>query len=382
MSNVGNVWITTKLKDQATAQFKKNLGVMRNSALKFGASFGAFSALRSGINEISNAAEAQDSLNRLIGKDGVAALEKYAKTSVNTMGMSRGQLLETANNFAGLFGVIPKGALNTGEAIGALEQRVADLGSQFTKSNEEISTGLQSALSGRISLTLQQMGIYLNQTSMETRMAAGEFAKFGFAADRSFASLTEGEKVLLRYQAFMAQSAGVTNNFADTAGISLPNQLKIMKAQLVTSAAEISKTLMPALMKIIPMISDLVQWLAKASDWIIGLGKLFALFKVTQFLVSMGKAIKALYVFAVAKAGAMGGIAGAVTAGLVAAGLSEILVGIGGDLFSSGGSGSSGVAAQKSSNTTFIHVSGGATVDSVRSNDAGHNVQTVFGRGE
>lgn len=232
---------------------------MQRSALKFAASFGAFSALKSGVNEISDAAEAQDSLNRLIGKDGVAALDKYAKTSISTMGMTRGQLLETANNFAGLFGVIPKGAINTGEAIGALEQRVADLGSQFNKSNEEISTGLQSALSGRISLTLQQMGIYLNQTAMETRMASGEFAKFGFAAGTSFASLTEGEKVLLRYQAFMAQSEAATGNFAQTAGISLPNQLKMMKSQLLTTAATLSKALMPLIMKLIPALTKMAD---------------------------------------------------------------------------------------------------------------------------
>lgn len=383
MSNVGNIWVTTRLKDKATKDFKKSMGIMRNSAIKFMGVFAAFQGLKAGVKQVSDLAEAQDSLNRLIGADGVKALQKFSDTAVQTAGMSRAEALTTANNFAGLFSLIPTGALNTGQALGDLEQRVADLGSQFNRSNEEISTGLQSALAGRVSLTLQQMGIRLDATTMQTKLAAGEFANLGFAADKSWTSLTAGEQVLLRYQEFMNTSQASAGNFAATLGISLPNKIKMMKAQLLETAAAISTALMPMLMKLIPILTKLADWISH-NTWLVGaLAGAFAAFKLGNFLMKMGKAIMALYAYAVAKAGAEGGIMGVVTAGVVAAGLATILGGIaGGMFFGGGGSGGSGSGAgQKAQNTVVINVSGGANVDGVRDNGGNFNVQTNHGSG-
>lgn len=177
--------MSLRLRDKATQEFRQKMNVMRNSVVKMMAGFQAYNFLKGGINQISDAAEAQDSLNRLIGEKGTKALDEFAKKAAGTAGLSRAEVLETANNFAGLFKVIPEGAIDTGNALVGLEQRVADLGSQFNKSNEEIFSGLQSALSGRISLTLQQMGIYLNETAMKTKLLAGEFTSLGFSSTTS-----------------------------------------------------------------------------------------------------------------------------------------------------------------------------------------------------
>lgn len=381
--NVGNIYVTTRLKDKATKDFKKSMGIMRNSAIKFMGVFAAFKGLQVGVRQVSDLAEAQDSLNRLIGVDGVKALEKFSNTAVQTAGMTRADALTTANNFAGLFTMIPEGAINTGQALGDLMQRVADLGSQFNRSNEEISTGLQSALAGRISLTLQQMGIRLDATSMQTRLAAGEFASMGFAATQSWASIAAGDQVLLRYQAFMNQSKKSAGNFVDTLGISLPNKMKLMKAQLLETAATLSKALMPVLLKLVPILTRMAEWVSKNTGLIGALAGAFAAFKVVGFVAKMAKAIMALYAFAVAKAGAEGGIAGVITAGVVAGGLAMILGGIAGGMFFGGGGSSSGSASagQKSQNTVVINVSGGANIDGIRDNGGNFNVQTNHGSG-
>lgn len=379
MSSAGNIWVSLRLRDKATQEFRQKMNVMRNSVVKMMAGYAGFNFLKSGVSQLSTAAEAQDSLNRLIGEKGTKALMEFGKTASQTAGLSRAEVLDTANKFAGLFKVIPEGAIDTGNALVGLEQRVADLGSQFEKSNEEIFTGLQSALSGRISLTLQQMGIYLNETAMKTKILAGEFQNIGYSAETSWSKLTEGEKVLLRYQAFMGGTKESADNFAATLGISLPNQIKTMKSSFKNAAADLSKSLIPSLMKLIPMLSKLAEFIANNTKLIWGLAGAFAGFKIAKFVVSMGKAIMALYAFAVAKAGAEGGIAGVITGGAVAAGLGAILGGIAGGMFfgGSGGGGGSSSGQPKAAPMAPVNITVISSDPDLRVNGNGAN----FGRG-
>lgn len=376
----GSVYVNLKLRDQATKQLKASIGGMGRMVSKMAVGFGAFSLIKNGVKQISDAAEAQDSLNRLIGKDGTKALTDFANTASRTAGMTRAEVLETANNFAGLFGQIPAGAIDTGKTLAEIEQRVADLGSQFNKSTESINTGLQSALSGRVSLTLQQMGIDLSQTAMQARVAAGAFTQLGFDASTSFQSLSMGEQVLLRQKAFMDLTNKSAGNFAATLGISLPNQIKKMKAKFLEMSASLSKAVMPILNAMLPVLSKLAEFIERNAKFITILAGAFAAFKLGNFLVKMYKAIAAMIQLAVAKAAAAGGPAALITGGVVLAGLIAMLGGVaGGMLFGAGGSGSQQQAA--ATTTTVINVSGGATVDEVRSTNANHNVQTNFGRG-
>lgn len=110
---------------------------------------------------------------------------------------------------------------------------------------------------------------------------------------------------------------------------------------------------------------------------------IFAAFKVTSMVMKLIQLSTAYAALAVAKTGAESGpasvftiplVVGAIAAGMAAFGVAKV----GGMM----GAGSGGTTVQPSQTTTVINVSGGATVDSVRSNSGNHNVQTNFGRGD
>lgn len=184
--------------------------------------------------------------------------------------------------------------------------------------------------------------------------------------------------MLLRYQAFMNGTNQSAGNFADTLGISLPNKIKKMKADFKAASAELAAALMPVINKLIPALSKMAEFIGKNTALIGVMAGAFAAFKIVGFLKSMRKAIMALYAFAVAKAGAEGGIAGVFTAGVVATGLATILGGIAGGMFFGGGSGGGSSSAQPQAAPMApvqIHIT--TTDPDLRVNGRGDN----FGRG-
>ena len=383
MSQIGSLFLRVGVKNDASKQMSGILKGMRGQMMKFGLAFGAFNFFKTGISQASDFAEAQDSLNRLIGKDGVAALTKFGKTASATAGISSADALTMANNFAGLFAQIPKGAINTGKALVGLEQRVADLGSQFNKSNEEIFKGLQSALSGRVSLTLQQMGIDLSATSLQAEIAAGHFTNMGIAAGTSMASIDKGTLVLMRYRSFLEQTKKSTGNFAATLGISLPNQMKKFKSSMADAKKGIGQALMPAIMKIMPMLQKMADFIANNTKLILGLAAAFVGFKLGGFITKIGIAIAQLVAMAVAKTAAQTGI-GALAAvpmvlGAIGAGIA-VAVGMSGMGSSAGSSGAASSGTSPSTAIT-VNVNSATGETSVAGNAQNVNVQSNFGRG-
>ncbi len=347
---------------------------------------GVFKFFKTGVQAASDYGEAQDSLNRLIGSDGTKALEKFAATASKTSGLSQKEVLETANQFAGLFQTIPKGAIDTGNALVQLEGRVSDLGSQFNKSNDEIFTGLQSALSGRVSLTLQQMGIDLSQTALQTRIATGEFENLGISHDTSMSSLTSGQAVLLRYTAFMNSTQKSTGNFSQTLGISLPNQIKKMKSEFTNAAATLTQAWLPTITKVVSMLAKMGEFIGNNKVLVTALAGAFAGFKLGNFLFKIGQAIAQLIALGTAKAAAQGGIAGLITGGAFLAGITAMVGGVAGAYFA-GGSGSSNsvststVAAKKQPIELSVTMTQNGEVENASSN-SGTAIRSVGNLGK
>lgn len=383
MSQVGNIWVKLGLKDNASKQMQAAFGQMRSMAFRFASIMGGMSFFKNGLQELSNYAEAQGNLNRVIGKEGTAALEQFAAGAAAAAGLSKGQVLDSANQLAGIFQRIPAGTIDASKAIQDLIQRSADLGQAWGRSSEEIRSGMQSALIGRVPLMLKEMNVDLADNAINAQIAAGAFTQYGIASNMAFNQLSSAQQVLVRYLMIMQQTSSVTGEFAKNLGTSLSGQIGKTKADFSNLTSTITQTMLPAIMNILKVVQNLITWFDKAKVYIMAFAGAFLAVKVSSFIIKVGQAVRALIALAVAKEAASKGIGALITAPILIAGLSAIIGGIGGGIMASMNSGGGGGGeASTAAPANVIHVTVN-TADSslqVSGNGRNNNVQAAFGR--
>ena len=159
-----------------------------------------------------------------------------------------------------------------------LTQLGYDLSSFFNISVEDAMQKLESAISGELE-PVRRLGYALSQNNLqelygkEVTLALSEayselensMSDAGLAAlaaeygyNRNISTMTEAEKVQLRYIALMKQNSIVQGDLART--LEAPaNQLRILKAQLNMAAREIGNIFIPALNAILPYAIAVVQ---------------------------------------------------------------------------------------------------------------------------
>lgn len=381
MAKVGNIWIDLMANDKATSTIKSSFSGLIGMATRFGLAFSAASFVKGGISQMSDYVEAQDSLNRLIGVEGTKALTDYANKAASVAGLSKADFLTNSNNLAGLFSVINDSSFDVSDALIKVQQRVADLGSQYNKSNEDIFAGLQSGLAGRISMTLQQMGIYLTSDAMDTAMLAGEFTNLGYAANTSYESLDASTKTLLRYQHFLNTTDQSAGNFAKTLGISFPNQLKKFNSDVKNSSQNIGSSLIPTIEKLLPILEKMATFISDNIKWILGLAAAFAGFKLGGFI---GQAITAIGLFvgmALGKIASETGIGALAAVPAAAAILGGIIGGVTGGVWFSGATSSSNGSTTTPEVSDKFEFNFNTITSEVSLNGKPYNSQSGLGRG-
>lgn len=159
-----------------------------------------------------------------------------------------------------------------------LTQLGYDLSSFFNISVEDAMQKLESAISGELE-PVRRLGYALSQNNLqelygkEVTLALSEayselensMSDAGLAAlaaeygyNRNISTMTEAEKVQLRYIALMKQNSIVQGDLART--LEAPaNQLRILKAQFNMAAREIGNIFIPALNAILPYAIAVVQ---------------------------------------------------------------------------------------------------------------------------
>ena len=166
-----------------------------------------------------------------------------------------------------------------------LTQLGYDISSFFNISIEDAMQKLQSAMSGELE-PVRRLGYALSQNNLqelygkEVTSALAESYKeleksldgaglsqlaveMGF--DRNISTMTEAEKVQLRYIALMKQNTIVQGDMART--LEAPaNQLRILQAQLTQAARAIGNIFIPALNAILPYAIAVVQVIREIAD--------------------------------------------------------------------------------------------------------------------
>lgn len=177
-------------------------------------------------------------------------IKTWADTAIESMGLSAETAMSAAATYANMsdgMGIAEDTAL---EMAMSMTQLSADLASFNNTSQETAQIALNSIWTGETE-TLKKYGIVMT----ETNLAAFAMQQ---GITKNISSLSQAEKVQLRYNYVLANTANAQGDFARTSD-SVANQTRMAKEQLKEAAATLGQNLLPIVSKGLGVINDLLK---------------------------------------------------------------------------------------------------------------------------
>lgn len=227
-----------------------------------GGIYGLIRGAKEAITISSDLTEAQNVVEQGFG-DMSDKIEKFAETSIQNFGLSELAAKQTAGLYSVMaksLGVLPEQATDMAVSLTGL---TGDLASFYNTKQDVAQTALKSIFTGETE-SLKKYGVILTQTNLQ------QFA-YSQGIQKSIGSMTEAEKVQLRYAYVMQATKAAQGDFARTAGGSWANQIRILTEQFRQLAGIIGGGLVAAFLPVVKAINTVV---AK----IIGLAKVISSF--------------------------------------------------------------------------------------------------------
>lgn len=228
--------------------------------------FRALGLVRKAINISSDLTEVQNVIDVSFGNM-AGMVDKFTGNSIQKFGMSE----LAAKKMAGVY-------MAMGRSLGAPQKEMADMSIELTKlaadmssfynvSQEDVGEDLRSVFTGMVR-PLRDYGIDLTQANLQQYALAQGIQK-------PVAAMSQLEKVQLRYNYVMQQTAGIQGDYQRTAG-TWANQVRLLCQQFQQLGAIVGGTLInafkPFLTAMNAVISKVIAVAKAISD---ALGKIF-----------------------------------------------------------------------------------------------------------
>lgn len=260
------------------------------------------------------ASDYEENINKMNVAFGESAktVKEFTDNAMTGFGLSK----VAASDAASSFGAMAKGVGLSNEQAAemaiTLTGLTADLGSYFNASNDVAQTALESVFTGNAQ-ALKKFGVVMTETNLQQ-----------YAKDQKlvYERLSNTEKVLLRYNYVLAQTADASGDYERT-NDGLANSVKTCQAALQDLATALGEQLLPIVTPIIQGITEAINKLANLPEpiqkVIVYVGLIAAaigplLIAGGQLLIGIGSLIK----YAPAAVAAIKGVTTATTVGCAA----------------------------------------------------------------
>jgi hypothetical protein len=215
--------------------------------------------LAAGGAAIKFASDFEESLNKVDVAFGDSADEvrNFAKETLKTYGIAQG----TALDMAALFGDMATGMGISQDAAAALSTSMVGLAgdvASFKNMNiQEVTTALNGVFTGETE-SLKRLGVVMTETNLK------QFA-LEKGITQSLEAMSQGEKVMLRYEYVMAMLANSQGDFERTGG-GAANQMRVFTESLKELAVQFGQVMLPAFTRAIKVVNGWVESLRAMDD--------------------------------------------------------------------------------------------------------------------
>ena len=204
------------------------------------------------------ASDFEESLNKVsvAFKDSSKDVQAFAKTTLKSFGIAEG----TALDMAALFGDMSTSmGLSTSQAAKLSTSMVGlagDLASFKNMNIEEVTTALNGVFTGETE-SLKRLGIVMTEVNLK-QFAMEQGIK------KNLDQMTQSEKVLLRYQYVMKNTANAQGDFERTGG-GAANQMRMFNESLKELGVQFGAVILPAVTQIVTKFNSILGYLRDLS---------------------------------------------------------------------------------------------------------------------
>ena len=196
--------------------------------------------------------------SRVVFGDASKAVIDFSKTAATSLGIAQSEALEAAGNFGSMFDAAGFAGQAAADMSVKMVKLSADLGSFNNIPVAEALEKIRSGLAGEAE-PLRQLGVFLSEARVQTEAYASGIAKQG-------AELTDAEKIQARYNLILQDTTKAQDDFGRTVGESLPNQIKVLKAEVTDVAANLGIVLLPVVLDVAKAFHVIVPVLKFAAE--------------------------------------------------------------------------------------------------------------------
>jgi hypothetical protein len=245
--------------------------ILRNIALPFAA--GSAGAIKM-------ASDFEESMNKVdvAFKTSSGSVQQFAKTTLKQFGIAEGTALDMAATFGDMGTSMGLTTAASADMSKSLVGLAGDLASFKNIQIDVANTALTSIFTGETE-SLKKLGIVMTEVNLQ------EFAR-SKGIDKSIKKMTQAEKVQLRYQYVMEQSANAQGDFARTGG-GAANQMRILQESLKELGVGFGQIILPAFTKGVKKLNSLVERLRGMST-----ETKTTIFRVGAFTTILGGALR------------------------------------------------------------------------------------------
>jgi hypothetical protein len=217
-------------------------------------------------------------------------IQDFAKTSVESLGLSELAAMEAAGQFGNLFKTMGMGENDVARMSKEMSGLAADLGSFHNTTTEDAIMAIGAALRGE-SEPIRRYGVLLDDATLKAEaLAQGLYDGKG--------SLAPATRALAAYSVILKQTSDAQGDFANTSS-GLAGQKKILQAQLQNLAREIGTSLLPMVKQAVTALNGMdfgaiaksvtrvIKTIVDLTPAVLALAVAFQSFKIAQFWATM-----------------------------------------------------------------------------------------------
>lgn len=234
---------------KSTSTLSRGFASLAKAGVLVGAALGGAAAIgiKRSIDAASDLTEQVNKAN-VVFRGSQEQVLKWSKGLETSFGLSQRAALEAAGTFGNM--LVPMGFARK-EAAAMSEQMVelaGDMASFNNASPEETLLAIRAGLAGETE-PLRRFGVFLSAARVEQE-ALIETGK------KSTKQLTEQEKATARYNLILKDTADTQGDFARSAGGSVANQVRILKAQFEDLAASLGQVFLPIALGVLKFLNQ------------------------------------------------------------------------------------------------------------------------------
>lgn len=183
-------------------------------------------------------------------------IKSWADNAISSMGLAKQSALDAAALFGDMGTGMGQNRDQASKMSMSLTQLGADMASFKNVSFERAQTALAGVYTGETE-ALKGLGVVMTETNLQ------EFAA-SKGIQKKIGDMTQAEKVQLRYEYVMAQTANAQGDFARTSD-SLANKTRTATEKTKELSAQFGEQLAPVMNKLLDVGTKVLEWFSKMS---------------------------------------------------------------------------------------------------------------------